>query len=141
MNRQELEKLSQGLEVKFTKETSDEMLQVLVENAQLKTLNQDVNSQLSSKEKQLDSKSKLPVITVDDTEYHVTAARFMVDKKIYTAEQLADDKKLQAKLIKMGSEILLSAEVVAQRAKAREAKVTSTQAFMNQEKEEAKKEA
>lgn len=137
MTKAELQAKASTLGVQFDDKTTVEQLSVLIENAELKDTLKGVNKQLAAKEKQLNSDSQLPVVTVDKVDYQVTVARFMHNRTIYTAEQLAENEELQAELIKKGSEVLTSQKVLKQRAADRATKVKSTQAFMNQVKIEA----
>jgi uncharacterized protein YdbL (DUF1318 family) len=137
MNITELQAKAKKLKVTYDETTSPEVLAILVENAELKALNQKVNNQLSAKEQQLKSNSQLPVVTIGKKEYQVTVARFMHGGRIYTAAELVEDKDLQAALLEKGSEILLSPEVIQEREAARVERVNRTTAFMQSSKAEA----
>jgi uncharacterized protein YdbL (DUF1318 family) len=137
MSKQDLEKRAKELGVKYTKDTTEEMLAILVENAELKAQNQEINQELASKETQLASSSKLPVIQVGKESYQVTTKRFMHKRKIYTAEELVENKELQKKLLKAGSEVLLSPKVIKEREAKRKERVKRTAAFLTATQKEA----
>ena len=168
MDRKELEKQAKALNVEFNAQTSDEVLALKIEAAEAKAevaevskLNEEVNERLQAQEKQLKSKSKLPIVTIDKVDYQITVSQFLHtpleikepkngerikgyrainqtgESVFVTADELANDKELCKQLITRGSGVLVKVADLSKRAEERAAKLKSRLDWHNQARKEA----